>query len=134
MVFVNCSSATASQDCCMNYPIMPSNDPTAYQPNGLSINPNDCTPKTTAACAVPNGTGQKYCRTNYTWDYCKAVSCNAGYTLQNGQCIVNPPTYNWTFIGFNPGLLECVVDTSWPACTNYFDECKVSPWYAYRCL
>lgn len=48
----------------------------------------ECSPGQNQNCYIQNGQGQRTCSSQGNWGSCTATSCNSGYTLQNGQCIL----------------------------------------------
>lgn len=50
--------------------------------------PRVCTPGESKSCPISNGSGQAKCNAQgYGFEPCKAISCSAGYTLSDSQCI-----------------------------------------------
>lgn len=59
--------------------------------NGSSCQAALCTPNASESCSVPNGTGIKSCNSQGNgYTSCVTVSCNSGYSLSGGACIVTP--------------------------------------------
>jgi hypothetical protein len=48
-----------------------------------------CTPSSTQACAIANGTGSQTCLAGATWGTCGVASCNTGYHAASGACVSN---------------------------------------------
>ncbi len=90
-----------------------------------------CTANSTRSCTVANGLGQQTCNTSGSaWSSCLASTCNSGYTLQNGSCVVTQSTSSGQLNVFqlsgggNAGILGASSGNNVQVYANILNPCQ----------